>query len=173
MKRVDEVPVPKEMQHLKLDHRGYPIPFFVAMKDGKPDFRLLDAQKQKRCVDNHWCAVCGKKLPKDYFYFISGPIGMKNRVSSDPAMHRACAEYSLAVCPHLYLQKAERRDSDLTLSQLQQQLVEIEKPKEMFLIKASKYKMKVHANQPIIHYTYVSSEKYMYEDGKLKLWTTV
>lgn len=162
------------MAHLRLDDRGYPIPYFATIINGKPDFRLLDARKQKDCVDRKLCSVCGKKLPKDYCYFLSGIMGVTNQVSTDPPMHRACAEYSLAVCPHLHLEKAQRREVDLPLSVLQEILVEQSKPKDIYLIKAKTSNFKTKntpdgkgGSYPIIHYTLISTIKYSYEGGIL------
>lgn len=105
--------IPAFLSHLKVNNNGYPIPYFVAYKDGKPDFRLLDPQKQVFCATHKKCAICGKKLFDKSYYFISGPEGYKNKVSTDPAMHRQCAEYSINSCPHLHLQKAHRRENGI------------------------------------------------------------
>src|SRR5690348_95410 len=102
------VPIPERCKKLKVDHRGYPIPYFVSYVDGKPDFRLLDSEKQEICVKYHKCAICGEKLTEGAYFFIGGIMTATNEVSTDPPMHRECAEWSLQICPHLYYEKADR-----------------------------------------------------------------
>lgn len=161
--------IPKELSHLKIDKRGYPIPYFVSWINGEPEFRYMDAARVKRIIENKLCHICGIKLPKDYFYFISGPVGLQNKVSSDAAMHRVCAEFSLRACPHLFLQKAERRENDELGKLLNAQPSPLirEKPSELYLVKASKFKIVYQDNHQYIRYTPVSSEKYIYENNKL------
>lgn len=162
------IPIPKELAHLPIDERGYPIPYFAAIVDGKHDFRLLDARKQQRATEGKLCAVCGRKLPKDFCYFISGVLGLTNQVSTDPAMHRTCAEFSLRACPHMYFQKAERRDTNVDITEVSEGLMTMNKPKELFLIKArSNFKRIIKEGHPLISYNYVSCEKYSYENGLL------
>jgi hypothetical protein len=160
--------IPKELAHLKIDERGYVIPFFVAFVDNKPDFRLLSTTKQDLCIDKKLCAICGKKLLDKIYFFLSGPHGLNNRISSDPAMHKVCAEYSLVACPHMYLQKAQRRDVDIEKSVLSETLLTLDKPTELFLIRADKYWKDTMHGQTLIRYRFVSAEVYNYIDGKLK-----
>lgn len=167
------ITIPKELAHLRITEGGYPVPFFAPVFDGKPDFRLLDEQKQIKCVQKSLCSVCGLKLNKDYIYFLGGPKTLKNRVSTDPAMHRHCAEFSLAACPHLRYQKAQRRESDLALkSVLNSDLLALEKPDTMYLIKASKQDFFVHWEGPkmqrLIRIRYQSHETYRYVNGILQ-----
>lgn len=161
--------IPKELSHLKIDKRGYPVPFFVSWINGEPEFRYLDAVRAKMIIDNKLCHICGKKLNKDFFYFISGPIGLQNRISSDAAMHKTCAEFSLRACPHLYLQKADRRDNDelgKAIGSMPSPVIR-EKPNTLFLIKSNKFKKVLHEGQTYLQYRPVSTEKYIYENGKL------
>lgn len=163
--------IPDFLKHLKVDQRGYPIPFFVAYVNGKPDFRMLDPAKYKYCLEQNLCSICGKKhVPKNYF-FITGPIGLANGVHSDCPMHRGCAEYSLQICPHLYFEKAKRNDRG--------ELVKIaaettgaagikEKPSELFLIRADKYKtIPGPHNGILIKFRPISNEKFIYNNGTL------
>lgn len=162
--------IPKELSHLKIDERGYPIPYFVSWIDGKPEFRFLDHARQEMIIEKGVCHICGKKLNKDYNYVISGPIGYQNRVSSDAAMHRVCAEFSLRACPHLYLQKAERREND----ELGKKVAELpsvvlkEKPSILLLVRISKYKTIVHQGATYLKYTPASYETYHYVNNKLE-----
>jgi hypothetical protein len=87
-----KIDIPEFLSHLKVDPRGYPVPFFVKILDGVPQWQYQSDQKRYMAVERHLCHICGKKLHKDYFYFISGPHGLKNKTCSDAAMHRDCAE---------------------------------------------------------------------------------
>lgn len=163
------VHIPSFLKHLKINDKGYPIPFFVAYVDGKPDFRLLDPKKQHYCIHQKLCAICGKKLFKDSYYFISGPIGYTNGVSTDPAMHRECAEYSINVCPHLHFEKSERRDKGIEHLKNEQDCMLEQKPPMILLVKAHKFKdFRNPANEgTLIRFIPASYEIFVYENGLL------
>jgi hypothetical protein len=94
-------PMPERIANLPRDpERGYPIPFFVAQVNGKPDFRIADNDKRVRCVQERLCWICGERLGR-YLVFVIGPMCAINRISAEPPMHRDCAEYSVRVCPFL------------------------------------------------------------------------
>jgi hypothetical protein len=96
-----KITMPHRIENLPRDpERGYPIPFFVAYINGKADFRIADDEKRVRCVREKLCWICGERLGK-YLSYVIGPMCAVNRVSAEPAMHRDCAEYSVAVCPFL------------------------------------------------------------------------
>jgi hypothetical protein len=174
MAKID-YPVPELMKDLKLDQRGYPIPYFATIKDGKPDFRFQDIIKQEEALRRHLCSICGKRLYDDFSYVISGPMGYKNKVSSDAAMHLACADYSIHVCPHLVLQKAERRaDDDPRLFTPAEQGLLIDKPAELFLIKIrTNYNIRMGPNKRglLLRYVPVKATIYHYVNGLLELKT--
>lgn len=154
--------IPKELAHLKLDDRGYPIPFFAPIVDGKPNFRFLDPRKQLSCMMGQTCPICGKRLFKDYSYIIVGPVGLKNRISSDPAMHRYCAEFSMKACPHLYFHKAQRKEDAIAPFLIK------EKPAQLFLVKCSKYQVVPDGlGHFLIRVTVHSSEEYIYQNNEL------
>lgn len=162
--------IPKELSHLKIDERGYPVPFFVSWINGKPEFRYLNNERQEMIIENKLCHICGLKLYKDYSYFISGPVGLQNRISSDAGMHRVCAEFSLRACPHLYLQKAERRQNDelgKKINARHDDVVIKEKPQTLYLIKACKWKPVKHKGITYIRYQPTEADKYIYVDNKL------
>jgi hypothetical protein len=163
--------IPQQLSHLKIDSRGYPIPFFVTWIDGKPEFRFLDHKRQEMIIEKKLYHICGKKLNDDYNYFISGPIGFHNRISSDAAMHRVCAEFSLRACPHLYLQKADRRENDELAKEIIAKADDVlikEKPQILILARASKFKPVKHNGNTYIRYTPVSFETFHYVNGKLE-----
>lgn len=105
-------PPPVAMRFLPKDHRGYVVPFFVAWIAGKPDFRVVEPTKFRRCIEERLCWLCGGPLAR-YVAYVIGPMCAINRVSSEPPSHIACAEYAAQVCPFLTMPKAQRRESNL------------------------------------------------------------
>lgn len=100
------------MASQRLDHRGYPVPWFVQWIDGVPDFRVMDGAKLRRALRDRLCWVCGEKLGK-YLTFVIGPMCAVNRTTAEPASHRDCAIFSATACPFLTLPKAQRREANL------------------------------------------------------------
>lgn len=162
-----QLEIPKELAHLKIDSRGYPIPYFVSYIDGKPEFRFLRPERLEMIIARKVCHICGKKLPTDYVYFLSGPMGPQNKISTDAPMHRLCAEFSLRACPHLYFQKAERRDNDVLAKHAEGNIYDPGKPSTIYLVKADKIKPVMEGGRRFIFFRPVSTEKYTYQDGKL------
>lgn len=151
--------IPEHMKHLPLDERGYPIPYFVPIVDGKPNFKYQDPKKKPICRKYKKCHICGGHLLAKSFWFISGPIGLRNRVSSDEPMHEECARFSLNFCPHLLNYKAERKAIDESLpTQL------MNKPTQVFLVKADEvwYADGIHTM-----YNPIYTEHYHYKDNIL------
>jgi hypothetical protein len=101
------------MAALPVDERGYPIPFFVAWIDGKPDFRIADADKFQRCVREKLCWVCGQPLGV-FKSFVIGPMCAINRTAGDPPAHLDCALWSVKGCPFMAKPKMHRREDDRT-----------------------------------------------------------
>lgn len=104
--------LPSRMQTLKLDHRGYPVPWFVAWIDGKPDFRVMDGDKLQQAVRFRKCWVCGSPLGRR-FTFCIGPMCAITRTIGEPPSHHECVDFSARACPFLTLPKAQRRDTNL------------------------------------------------------------
>lgn len=159
--------IPDFLTHLPV-HKGYPVPFFAALVDGVPDFRFLDHNKQMMCLAQGLCAICGK--PRETLlegWVISGPMGLTNMVSTDPPMHEQCARYSLKVCPHLAIEKADRRETKLPDGIFSSAGMIKEKPSHLYLVR-----MRVHTylkNQHVFLYRPFNWEVYAYENGVLKL----
>jgi len=105
----------RRLAKLKIDDRGYPIPFFVAYIDGKPDFRIADPNKWRDCIRHNLCWVCGEPMGR-HKSFVIGPMCTVNRIAADPPTHPDCAEWSVKGCPFLSKPKMERREDDLTKS---------------------------------------------------------
>lgn len=104
--------IPRHMAALPRDERGYPVPWFCAWIDGKPDFRVADVSKVRNAVIGSRCWICGKTLGR-FRSFVIGPMGAMNRVHSEPPSHHECAQYAIRVCPFLALPKAHRRAINL------------------------------------------------------------
>jgi hypothetical protein len=98
-----EVPIPKQMQHLPIDERGYPI-FYVAFMDheGKPQFVINDQFKRDQCLKKDLCEICGKRLFRGR-WFVGGPMSAfhPDGVYNDAPMHLECKDYAMKVCPWL------------------------------------------------------------------------
>lgn len=105
-------PLPPRMSKLRLDERGYPVPWFVAWIDGKPDFRVMDGQKLRTAIRFKRCWVCGEPLGRR-FTFCIGPMCAINRTIGEPPSHFECVDFSARACPFLTMPKAKRRESNL------------------------------------------------------------
>lgn len=104
-------PLPAYMRDLALSDKGYPVPYFVRIREGQPDFQLADPDKWMRCVEQGRCWICGKPLGA-FKVFAIGPMAGINRISAEPPSHLDCAEYAVAACPFLLHPKAKRRSLD-------------------------------------------------------------
>jgi hypothetical protein len=105
-------PIPARIAALPRDDRGYPVPWFVAWIDGKPEFRCADGQKLAAAIKEHRCWVCGEKLGRN-LAFVIGPMCAINRTTAEPPCHLECAEFSAKACPFLSMPKAQRREANL------------------------------------------------------------
>jgi hypothetical protein len=112
------------MRGLPLDHRGFPVPWFVAWVDAKgnlwdqgrpgavPDFRVVDQRKLVRCVKEKRCWLCGQPLGR-FMAFVIGPMCAITRVNSEPPSHRDCAQFALWACPFLSRPRMRRNEVGL------------------------------------------------------------
>lgn len=99
---------------LPRDERGYPVPWFVAWIDGKPEFRCAAGEKLQQAIDGRLCWVCGQKIDRRKpLAFVIGPMCSINRISSEPHCHLDCAVFSAKACPFLTMPKAHRREANL------------------------------------------------------------
>lgn len=99
--------LPHYMRDLPI-HKGFPVPFFAAVKDGIPDPRLSDLRKAKACAKRRLCWVCGKALTP-VVTFVGGPLSALNGRYSDGPMHEECSTFALKVCPYLAIPNKDRR----------------------------------------------------------------
>lgn len=105
-------PMPPNVSKLPVDARGYPVPWFVAWIDDKPDFRVIRENGIALAHNNERCWICGEPRGRN-LAFVIGPMCAVNRVSSEPPSHRDCAIFAATACPFLTLPKAQRRDANL------------------------------------------------------------
>lgn len=109
--RPDLEPLPDRMKGLSVS-RGYPVPWFVAWRDGEPEFRCMDPEKLVLAIRCKRCWVCGGVLGK-FMTFVVGPMCGINRTSAEPPCHRECAQWSARNCPFLSKPQMDRRENDL------------------------------------------------------------
>lgn len=104
--------LPARMQHLPIDERGYPVPWFVSWPNGKPEFRIADGDKMTRAMRFGNCWVCGEPTGR-LRTFVIGPMCAVNRTTAEPPCHIECARYSATACPFLTLPKAKRNTANM------------------------------------------------------------
>ncbi len=92
--------LPAHMKALRVDHRGFPVPWFVAWIDGEPHFPVADGDKFGRAHRCGLCWVCGGQLGK-WRASVIGPMCAINRTISEPQSHVDCARFSARNCPFL------------------------------------------------------------------------
>jgi len=109
--RPELAPLPPRLALLAIDERGYPVPWFVAWVDGKPEFRAADAAKWTRAVRDRLCWMCGAPLGK-WLTFVLGPMCAVNRTTAEPPCHTECARYAAANCPFLTRPQMTRREDE-------------------------------------------------------------
>jgi hypothetical protein len=104
--------IPPEMARRPVDHRGFPVPWFVTRKtaDGRWDFVQIEAERFAEAERRDVCWVSGQPLGR-FRSFVIGPMCVINRVSADPAIKRSVAEWSAQICPFLSRPLARRNES--------------------------------------------------------------
>ena len=113
MSRAHRFPdAPDRIKALPTDHRGFPVPWFVAWIDGKPDFRVVGPRKVELALRRRCCWICGRSTGL-YKAFVIGPMCAVNRVSAEPPAHRQCATFAAKACPFLAQPKMRRNEKDL------------------------------------------------------------
>jgi hypothetical protein len=100
------------MTKLPIAESGFPVPWFVAFLDGKPDFRVIREGGIPDAYYKRLCWLCGEKLGT-YGAFVVGPMCGINRVTMEPPSHRKCAEYAVRACPFLTRPLAKRDERGL------------------------------------------------------------
>lgn len=109
---VDLPPLPPRIARLPKDHRGFPVPWFVAWQDGVPDFRVVGPGKIAEAHNKKRCWVCGE--PRGvHLCFPIGPMCSINRTIAEPPSHYECARFSAMACPFLSKPRMRRNEKDL------------------------------------------------------------
>lgn len=108
-------PLPKEMSHLPVDRRGFPVPYFVAIVNGEPDHRVMDGAKMPIAIKHRLCWLCGRHVGNwgSVVTFTIGPMCCITRTISEPPAHYSCARYAAMACPFLSRPHAKRREAGL------------------------------------------------------------
>lgn len=105
-----EIEKPARIAKLRVNDAGYPVPWFVAWIDGKPDFRVIERGRIAAALTHHKCWVCGERMTAPTASFVIGPMCAVNRVSAEPPSHYECATYAARACPFLANPKKRRRE---------------------------------------------------------------
>lgn len=109
--------LPKRMEHLERDHRGYPIPVMVFRDQaGRPHFTINNLERTAEVIHQDQCGICGRVLLK-IRWFVGGPKSAfdEHGAYADPPMHRDCMHYALQVCPYLAIPSYAGRIDSKTL----------------------------------------------------------
>lgn len=103
--------VPKRMQRLDRDSRGYPIPASVYRdREGRPHFTVNNQATHLALLLDDRCGICGQALLQ-MRWLVGGPLSAfhPNGAYFDLPMHRECMHYALRVCPYLAMPVYGRR----------------------------------------------------------------
>ncbi|MGZ5963123.1 MAG: hypothetical protein ACXWKY_06055 [Caulobacteraceae bacterium] len=100
------------MRNLPMDRRGFPIPWFVAVVGGEPEFRLSDPRKIVEGWRRELCWVCGGRLPV-FRAWVMGPASVIEGASPEPPCHLDCGRFSAMACPFLSNPEARRNQRQL------------------------------------------------------------
>lgn len=110
----DRRDLPGRIDRLPRNKAGYPVPWFVATVDGKPDFRVIRRGGIEAALHGKLCWTCGIPfLRQEDRAFVIGPMCAVNRVSAEPASHLDCAVFAATRCPFLATPQMVRRERHL------------------------------------------------------------
>lgn len=106
-----DVAMPNRIRNLPRNDAGYPVPWFVATIDGKPDFRVIRQGGIEFALAERLCWICGQRIARHLpGVFVIGPMCAVNRVSAEPPSHGECAIYAAQACPFLANPRKRRRE---------------------------------------------------------------
>jgi hypothetical protein len=105
-------PPPPRVARLPRDRHGRPVPWFVAVIDGQPDFRIVAEGKVEDAIRFDKCFVCGEVLGRRVTFPV-GPMSTINRTAPEPPTHRECALFAVVSCPFLARPGMKRRQAGL------------------------------------------------------------
>lgn len=108
------IEIPKALRARPRDRRGYPIPFTVAiMRDGTPDFRIVDQHHRDLAISKRLCSLSGKPIRRsEGAFLVGGPKSAFTPAGAylDGPMLPECALYALRVCPFLAATRFSTRE---------------------------------------------------------------
>lgn len=105
--------IPARMRSRPVDHRGFPVPWFVTGKtdEGLWDFVRLDPARLNHAYKRGLCTLSGEPLGK-YVSFVVGPMCIINRVAAEPPCIPELGKWAAQVCPFLSRPMAKRPDME-------------------------------------------------------------
>lgn len=106
------IDMPSRVKALPVSEKGFPVPWFVAWIDGKPDFRVVDPEKVYKAYTQKRCWICGDQIGV-YKTLAIGPMCALTRTTSEPASHKDCAIFAAKACPFLVNPKMRRNGNDV------------------------------------------------------------
>lgn len=111
MLRRDLPPLPRRLIGRPIDHRGFPVPWFVTQKtdDGRWNFVVLDRAQILRAQRLRLCWICGQQLGR-FGTFVVGPITGITMAAGEPPAHLDCATFAAKACPFLVNPSMRRND---------------------------------------------------------------
>ena len=118
-KRASRFPnAPRQIRQLPVDHRGFPVPWFVHWDNGEPDFRIIAPGKLEWAITGRKCWICGHVLGR-VLAFTVGPMCVINRISSEPPAHLDCARFAVSACPFIVNPKMRRNEHNLPVDRVE------------------------------------------------------
>lgn len=143
--------LPAGMKDRPIDHRGYPVPWFVTLRDekGNHEFRVLDPARYVEALRRKVCWICGGKLPKRIAFAV-GPMCGVNRVSAEPPQHIECAIFAAKACPFMLLPKARRREHGIPEKASMHEMGLARNPGVMLIWVTEKFQVIPDAHSPLI-----------------------
>ena len=103
---------PPQIRALKVDARGFPVPWFVPWIGGEPEFRAVDPRAPEYAHRKGICWICGTPFRGANRAFTIGPMCAINRLAPEPPEHLDCARFAVVACPFLSRPMAKRRSTD-------------------------------------------------------------
>ena len=82
---------------------GLPIPYVTPVSNGRPWWRLTHGARLLACQHSWLCQFCGLPLPELAWVVLNG-----DHIESDAALHKACLDLALSLCPHLNAESLDR-----------------------------------------------------------------
>lgn len=112
--------LPERMLGRPVDHRGYPVPWFVTERDekGNWEFRVLHPLRYREALIKKVCWICGQALTKRLAFAV-GPMCGVNRISAEPPQHLECALFAVKACPFMLFPNSKRREHGLPEDKLE------------------------------------------------------